>query len=67
FTIPTTDILYFLRSQINRHCLLFEYILGRYRPMFSLIESVPIVIALYSLRYCYSNNAIHKEPLLFGN
>ncbi|KAL2182160.1 hypothetical protein L209DRAFT_643046, partial [Thermothelomyces heterothallicus CBS 203.75] len=52
---------------INRHCLLFEYILGRYRPMFSLVESVPMVIALYGLWYCYSSNAIYKEPLLFSN
>ncbi|KAL2192202.1 hypothetical protein L209DRAFT_674748, partial [Thermothelomyces heterothallicus CBS 203.75] len=49
FTIPTADVLYFLYSQINRHCLLFKYILGRYRPMFSLIKSVLMVIALRGL------------------
>jgi hypothetical protein len=67
FSVPTTDVLHFLRGQINRHCLLFEYILGRTGPMFSLAETVPMVIALRGLRYCYSSNAIFKEPLLFGD
>ncbi|KAK4117984.1 hypothetical protein N657DRAFT_606891, partial [Parathielavia appendiculata] len=67
FSVPTDDVLHFLRGQINRHCLLFEYILGRAGPMFSLAETVPMVIALRGLRYCYDSNPLFKEPVLFGD
>ncbi|KAL2186779.1 hypothetical protein L209DRAFT_688903, partial [Thermothelomyces heterothallicus CBS 203.75] len=67
FSVPTADIIHFLRGQINRHYLLFEYILGRTRPMFTLAETVPIVITLRGLHYCYSSNAIFKEPLLYSD
>lgn len=66
FSVPTTDLIYFLRGQINRHCLLFEYILGRTGPMFTLAETVPMVIALRGLRFCYGSNALFREPVLFG-
>jgi hypothetical protein len=65
FSLSTDDMLLFLRGQINRHCLLFEYILGRSASIFTLAETVPMVVALRGLRYCYSSNAIFKEPLLF--
>ncbi|KAL2182162.1 hypothetical protein L209DRAFT_697677, partial [Thermothelomyces heterothallicus CBS 203.75] len=52
---------------INCHYLLFEYILRRTGPIFTLVETVPMVIILYGLRYYYSSNAIFKEPLLYSD
>ncbi|KAK4133831.1 hypothetical protein BT67DRAFT_381628, partial [Trichocladium antarcticum] len=67
FLIVTTNIVRFLRGQINRHCLLFEYILSRTSLMFLLTKTIPIVIALQGLRFCYSSNTLFKESLLFSN
>ncbi|KAL2172947.1 uncharacterized protein P884DRAFT_321262, partial [Thermothelomyces heterothallicus CBS 202.75] len=35
--------------------------------MFTLVETVLMVIVLRGLRYCYGSNAIFKEPLLYGD
>ena len=63
----TKDVMDFLAAQINRHCLLFEYILGHTGVMFSLGETVAMIVALRSLRYCYSSNLLQREPLLFSS
>ncbi|KAK6073772.1 hypothetical protein SCUP234_08619 [Seiridium cupressi] len=65
YAVPSSQVTRFLAAQINRHCLMFEHILSQADVMFSIEETVPIVIALRNLRYCYSSNLLHKEPLLF--
>ncbi|RYP63086.1 hypothetical protein DL769_007073 [Monosporascus sp. CRB-8-3] len=65
YSVPTSDIAHFLTAQLNRHCLLFEYIHSQADIMYSLAESVPMVIALRSLAYCYSSNLLYSEPLLY--
>ena len=57
----------FFQAQINRHCLLFEFVKGKVRLMYSLAETVVMIIVLRGLRVSYSSNLIHREPLLFGD
>lgn len=67
FLVPTVDVMNFLGAQINRHCFLFEYILGRTAAMFTLKETVPMIIALRGLRHCYGSSRLYEEPVLFGD
>ncbi|KAK4441882.1 hypothetical protein QBC34DRAFT_314276, partial [Podospora aff. communis PSN243] len=67
FSIRTDDMMDFLKAQCNRHCFLFEHISTRTSLMFSLAETVVMVIALRCLRYCYGSSAMYREPLLFGD
>ncbi|KAK3933521.1 hypothetical protein QBC46DRAFT_275605, partial [Diplogelasinospora grovesii] len=50
---------------INRYYLLFKYILNKTGPIFSLAETVLIIITLRYLRYYYNSNLLHRELLLF--
>jgi len=67
FAVESSEVFDFLQAQINRHCLLFEFIKSKVGLMYSLPETVAMVIALRGLRFCYSSNLIQREQLLFGD
>jgi hypothetical protein len=65
YIVPTQALLGFLSAQMNKYCFLFEHTLAHAARTYSLPETMVMVIALRSLRFCYGSNLIHAEPLLY--
>ncbi|TGO31559.1 hypothetical protein BHYA_0526g00010 [Botrytis hyacinthi] len=65
YIIPTRQLFDFLSAQINKYCLLFEHILANTGAVYSLPETIVMVIVLRALRFCYSSNLIQRESLLY--
>ncbi|OBT51006.1 hypothetical protein VE04_09284 [Pseudogymnoascus sp. 24MN13] len=65
YIIPSVDLFQFLRAQMNKHCLLFEYVLSGTRETHSLPEFIVMVLALRALRHSYGSAPIEQEPMLY--
>lgn len=64
YALATQDLLAFLRAQINKYCLLFEYVHACTSKTHTLPEFIMMVLALRALRFCYSSTLLSREPLL---
>jgi hypothetical protein len=65
YIIPTQDVLAFLSAQVNKYCFLFEHTLAHAAKVYSLPETMVMVVALRALRFCYGSSLLQRESLLY--
>jgi hypothetical protein len=65
YIFSSSDMLAFLRAQLNRYCFLFEYIHAWTGKTHSLPEFIMMVLALRALRFSYGSGILAAESLLW--
>ncbi|CAG9949350.1 unnamed protein product [Clonostachys rosea f. rosea IK726] len=67
FAVRSGDIVSFLRATTNRYCILFELVKAQTGPKYSLDETAVMIIALRSLRFCYTSGLLPLERVLWSD